>query len=176
MEYFDLPDNVIFKIREDNIGRVWFFSHTGKLSYFYNEAIHPYAYNDSITKYCKNLLITDAYVKDNGDIIINSGRFENYKISAKGIVEHVNLYDIEPNAHARIRIDQIGKNIFFSQKEKFHRDHSENKIIDIVRVVNGHKVICQVPVRPEEFSHHGCVSADGKTIYYFLARNLVGLN
>ena len=53
----NLPDNVVFKIREDNKGRVWFFSHTGKLAYYFNEKLYPFIYNDSITKYKKRMLI-----------------------------------------------------------------------------------------------------------------------
>jgi Histidine kinase/Two component regulator propeller len=70
----NLPDNVVFKIREDNKGRVWFFSHTGKLAYFFGNKLYPFIYNDSIVKYIKQVLINDARVTDDGEIILASLR------------------------------------------------------------------------------------------------------
>ena len=58
MEHFNLPDNVVFKIREDNKGRIWFFSLTGQLAYFFKESIHPFKYNDSIRKNIKDILFS----------------------------------------------------------------------------------------------------------------------
>ena len=55
MESFDLPDNVIFKISEDSKGRIWFFSHTGRLAYFFNGTIYPYKYNDKIIETIKTI-------------------------------------------------------------------------------------------------------------------------
>ncbi len=83
----NLPDNVIFKIREDSKGRVWFFSLTGKLAYFFNEKLYPFIYNDSITKHIKRILINDAYITDDNEIILNSTRGgDNFKITANGII------------------------------------------------------------------------------------------
>jgi hypothetical protein len=83
----NLPDNVVFKIREDNKGRVWFFSLTGKLAYFFNEKLYPFIYNDSITKYIKRILINDAYITGEGEIILNSTRVgDNFKITSNGTV------------------------------------------------------------------------------------------
>jgi len=85
-----LPDNVIFKIREDNKGRVWFFSHTGKLAYFFNEKVYPFIYNDSIVKYVKNILINEAYITGENEIFLNSIRTaagDNIKIDSRGNVE-----------------------------------------------------------------------------------------
>jgi Histidine kinase/Two component regulator propeller len=83
----NLPDNVVFKIREDNRGRVWFFSHTGRLAYFFNEKLYPFIYNDSITKYIKQLLINDAYFTHVGEIVLNSVRFNhNFKVTKNGTI------------------------------------------------------------------------------------------
>ena len=71
MEFFDLPDNVVFKIFEDSKGRIWFFSLTCKLAYFYKGSIHIYKYNNSIAKAFKSLIITNAWVNNDDEIIIN---------------------------------------------------------------------------------------------------------
>ena len=104
MENFDLPDNVVFKIREDSKGRIWFFSHTGRLAYFFNGSIYPYKYNDSISKIIKNIIITDAYVDSNDNIILNSSLLHNYRISKYGLIEKFNFYKALPGANNRIII------------------------------------------------------------------------
>jgi ligand-binding sensor domain-containing protein len=83
----NLPDNVVFKIREDKRGRIWFFSHTGRLAYFFNEKLYPFIYNDSIMKYIKGMLINDAYFTDADEIILNSIRYNhNFKITKNGTI------------------------------------------------------------------------------------------
>jgi len=41
-----LPENTIFEIYEDELGRLWFISFPFQLSYYWNDSIHPYKYND----------------------------------------------------------------------------------------------------------------------------------
>ncbi|MEO7049496.1 MAG: two-component regulator propeller domain-containing protein, partial [Ferruginibacter sp.] len=65
---YALSDNVVFKIKEDEVGNVWFFTKSGMLSYFQNGKVYPYQYNDSIQKYCKNLLILNAFFTKDGGI------------------------------------------------------------------------------------------------------------
>jgi ligand-binding sensor domain-containing protein len=84
---YTLSDNIVFKIKEDEEGKVWFFTKSGKLSFFQNEKIYSYQYNDSIQKYCKNLLILNAFFTKDGGIHFNTiGKF-NYDISRNGIIE-----------------------------------------------------------------------------------------
>src|SRR5882757_5158187 len=84
----NLPDNVIFKIREDKRGRVWFFSHSGRLAYFKDEKIYPFKYNDNIIKNIEKITITDAYINDSDELIINSSINANYIININtGIIK-----------------------------------------------------------------------------------------
>ena len=174
MEYFELPDNVIFKIREDHKGRIWFFSHTGKLSYFYDETIHSYKFNDSIVKYCRNILINDAYVNDSDEIILNSTRFENYRISGAGLVKRSDFYSPVPCV-PHIKIDSIGHNLFFAQKLSYYKPYPGNKFIEFERSINKKKIIYRVPDFSVDFTHYGCVSTDGNTIFVFYGKTLVKL-
>jgi len=76
-----LPDNVIFKIREDRKGRVWFFSRSNKLSYYENNQVHIYTYNDEVEKVLKNAAVTDAFISADDSIRINVLDFKNFVIS-----------------------------------------------------------------------------------------------
>lgn len=40
-----LPDNVVFTLYEDPLGRIWFLSYVGKLAYYYKSRIYQYPYN-----------------------------------------------------------------------------------------------------------------------------------
>ena len=62
MERFILPDNVIFKISEDRKGRIWFFSYSGNLSYYYQNQIHLYPYNNEISAKIIGTIINEAYI------------------------------------------------------------------------------------------------------------------
>ena len=86
IDKYSLTDNIVFKIKEDKFGRIWFFTQTGRLSYFFNEKIFNYKYNDSIAKYIKTILITDAFISNDGEIQINSIGGFNYNITNKGII------------------------------------------------------------------------------------------
>jgi ligand-binding sensor domain-containing protein len=69
-----LVDPVVFGLHEDQMGRIWFRSFTGKLAYFYNEKIVPYRYNDSIQKFTKNAVISGLTYDslDNLNLSINN--------------------------------------------------------------------------------------------------------
>jgi ligand-binding sensor domain-containing protein len=113
----NLPDNVIFKIREDSKGRVWFFSLTGKLAYFFNEKLYPFIYNDSITKHIKRILINDAYITGEGEIILNSTRVgDNFKITANGtVIKNYSSYSNMPTDTCVLKIDNWPANRLFVQ-------------------------------------------------------------
>jgi ligand-binding sensor domain-containing protein len=113
----NLPDNVIFKIREDSKGRVWFFSLTGKLAYFFNEKLYPFIYNDSITKHIKRILINDTYIDGEGDIILNSTRVgDNFKITANGnVIKNYSSYTNIPIDTCVLKIDDGYANRLFVQ-------------------------------------------------------------
>jgi ligand-binding sensor domain-containing protein len=97
---FDLPDNVVFKIKEADDGKIWFFTYTGKLSYFLNDKIYPYKYNDTIQKYAQRLLISDAYIFKNDELLIKSINLYDYQILQNGTIKllhkhnnHNSLFD-----------------------------------------------------------------------------------
>ncbi len=171
MQTFKLPDNVVFKIREDHKGRIWFFSHTGKLAYFFNEVIYPYPHNDRIVKEIPHMLITDAYVDRDDNIIISSAQRFHYKISASGSIEKVDFLD--PKApFCRLSIVQTGKTDFFPQLNAFTYNRKE---LHITRK-DGNKVIeYKVPVELTGYGQYGCRSVNGKDLYFFAANSIVKL-
>jgi signal transduction histidine kinase/ligand-binding sensor domain-containing protein len=91
-----LVDPVVFGLHEDQMGRIWFRSFTGKLAYFYNEKIVPYRYNDSIQKFTKNAVISGLTYDslDNLNLSINN-RFIRIDSSGELSMEKINLDTLE---------------------------------------------------------------------------------
>ncbi|MFN8243548.1 MAG: histidine kinase [Ferruginibacter sp.] len=180
MDRFTLPDNVVFKIREDHKGRIWFFTRTGRLSYFQNEKIHPYAYNDSIQKYCLPLLIGDAYVDDQDNIHINSLRFYNYLIQSDGRVikqlyaPWINTeHPLRPAAN-RMRIIESGDNKLFSVLLFLSMTPSDSIFISLDK--NGKPFTYAISGITKQIFGHGAVSFDGHTVYAFIGKSLLKLS
>jgi len=175
MEHYSLPDNVVFKIREDSLGRVWFFSHTGKLSYFLNEAIHPYRYNDSIAKHIRTLLITEAYVEPDGTIWLNNAGadFKNYKISPAGLVESKDFSGISDSLNI-IKIHRFAPDAFFARKWVYPSNAKKVEIIvegDATHPARKYSV----DISREPFNHLGSFSRNGY-IYMYAGKLLVRLD
>ena len=173
MDRFDLPDNVVFKIREDSKGRIWFFSHTGKLAYFFNNVIHPYKYNDSITANLKNILIVDAYVNDNDDIIICS-TYEHYKISGSGIISKFeNGYGKNMDSIVFF-INRVDHDHYFTQQVKFDLDKTDTTFISLATL---HSIVkYAVPCKMEQTNQYGCVTFDEKSFFFFAHNKVIKLN
>lgn len=170
MEHFNLPDNVVFKIREDEKGRIWFFSHSGLLSFYYKNVITPYKYNDSITKELKGILITDARVVDD-EIFINSHEYRNYKISKKGGITSYKYL----NFQAQDLVINISKfqNQFFAQKET--DNCGTNKLI-ILRINSGGKIReYKLPFNQRSFGQYGVITR-GNSFYVFNSKTIIRLN
>ncbi len=116
MEKIQLPDNIVFKITEDVAGRIWFFSQTGKLSYFFHEKVYPYKYNDSIKKHITGLLMINAIVRKDSSMFINSVGGYNFDISPAGnikafsYVSPLSMNTIIPNG--AFDINDLGENFF----------------------------------------------------------------
>ncbi|MEO6541068.1 MAG: two-component regulator propeller domain-containing protein, partial [Ferruginibacter sp.] len=172
MEKFELPDNVVFKIKEDAKGSVWFFSHTGKLAYFKNEKIYPYEYNDSIIKNIKNLLLADAYINSEDEIMLNSIIGPNYKILKNGTI--IRLNEIAQEALMINIFKQRGKQLF-TQINSF-TPYSQIKNLIISRKDN-RELTYMIPIKLQKgYGHSGSVYGSNGSIYTFYANHLYKLN
>jgi ligand-binding sensor domain-containing protein len=85
-----LLDNTVFNLYEDDLGRMWFFSFSNKLCYFYNDSIVPYTYNDVIEKEVGQRKFARSFSIDQAGTFtigyINGGII---RISGNGQVEHL---------------------------------------------------------------------------------------
>jgi len=175
MERFNLPDNVVFKIREDNKGRVWFFSHTGKLAYFFNGVIYPYKYNDRIVKAFKTIVISNAYINDDDEIIINSA-FENIRISKEGIIlrESYTYYKKDSKIDSTIiTVRKIKGNEGFVQVQRYNNAVPDSVYIKLT--TNGRTVIYKILSPPGLHAQSGCKTSNGKDFFFFYGNTLIKL-
>ena len=173
MEHFDLPDNVVFKIREDNKGRIWFFSHTGRLAYFFNGIIYPYKYNDIVTASIKDILIIDAYVKDNDEIII-AGTYNNYAISGSGVITKTNNGYGKSTDSIAFHISEINPGRYFTQQLYFNMNETDTTFISLN--YNKKTIHYAVPAEMQMASQYGCVTFDQKTFFLFVYNKIIKLN
>lgn len=172
MEHFNLPDNVVFKIREDNKGRIWFFSLTGQLAYFFKESIHPFKYNDSIRKNIKDILITDAYVTDDDEVIINSALGFNYKIHESGQIDKIGYIRRQFTDSNIINITQPGAGAFFARFKSYAERNSDSLYINLKSANTN--IMYTIPVLMEYYQHYGCAYNSG--LYFFAGKILFKLN
>jgi ligand-binding sensor domain-containing protein len=170
MEHFNLPDNVVFKIREDDKGRVWFFSHSGLLSYYYKNVITLYKYNDAIAKELKGILITDARIVDD-EIFINSHEYYNYKISREGKITPFKYLDFQ-SGDLVINISKFN-NGFFAQKEK---DNCGVNELIVLHINIGDKVReYKLPFNQRSLGQYGVINREGR-FYVFNSKTIICLN
>jgi hypothetical protein len=174
MEKFELPDNVVFKIYEDSKGRIWFFSHTGKLAYFFKERIYAYRYNDNIIKALKTVIISNAYVNDNDEIIINSA-FRNVKISAQGVITTYPYENLKSDSTV-FSISPTGNNNnqFFAQVNTANYEYL--RYVSIKLKISGTIISYTFPGISEAFSQYGCVTENANNFFFFFGKNLIKLN
>lgn len=165
MEKFELPDNVVFKIREDQKGRIWFFTHTGKLAYFKDEKVWPFRYNDSIRKISESILITDAYVTSDDEIILNSITNGNYSIASDGRIRTTgsSIHDL-----TEIDIWPTGPGRLFTQKVTFPLIPDSIKKLVIRRMDHWPKTF-ELPFKQLLiYNHCGSVYGENESIYTFI--------
>ncbi|MBP6432648.1 MAG: histidine kinase [Ferruginibacter sp.] len=86
---FELPDNVVFKIKEDDDGKIWFFTYSNKISYYYKGQISAYPYNNILESHLNNFLLSNAYIYDNKDIYLKSISENDYLINSLGHIEKI---------------------------------------------------------------------------------------
>ncbi len=166
MEKFELEDNIIFKIREDEKKRIWFFSYSGKLFYFEKGKIHNYKNNNSISLINKKILITDGNVF-NDLIRINSSNENNYSISKDGHISSYRYMDRAKSENLCFNIKTIN-NSFFAQKSA---DNSVvNEYLKIhVNDISG--ITYKIPFNQISSDQYGVISENN--IYYFYNSNLI---
>ncbi len=84
-----LLDNTVFSLYEDDLGRIWFLSYCGKLSYYFRNKIHPYPYNHKITPHSQKpaAAIRSFRVLKDQSIVIGTMGNGAYHISNKGTVK-----------------------------------------------------------------------------------------
>ncbi len=168
MKKFELEDNVIFKIKEDEKGRIWFFSKSGKLAYYENGIVHNFAYNKELLAKVKNITIIDALVyKDT--IYINSQNGENYKVSLSGKIDNF-FYGI-PNSEMHFDIKMYG-NLFFATKTLGHIYGGHNFFL--LKKNSYDTIIYKIPFRQAVYYHYGVIAHDN-ILYFYHDKTMVKL-
>ncbi|MDN3655525.1 histidine kinase [Ferruginibacter paludis] len=172
IEQFDLPDKVVFKIKEDSKGRIWFFSHTAQLAYFENEKIHPYKFNAEIRSRIKKIEIIEAYVDSADNITLNSSIDSNYVISASGHITSYN-YAIVQHISTEFKLNYLSEKNYSVQKTISGAWGSDTLLLHIN---NGSKVTSYtIPVKFPPTPHYGVVANNKKEIYFFGGKTLIKL-
>ena len=142
----DLPDNVVFKIKESDDGKIWFFTYTGRLSYFFNEKIYSYQYNDTIQKYAQRLLISDAYIFPNNELYIKSINKYDYFIDRLGHIKLIENDRKENNQVPMVFIDNYKNNrLFIRHINNPSFKSKENYTIQDIRLNNSYKINIKTP-------------------------------
>lgn len=173
-EKFNLPDKVVFKIKEDHKGRIWFFSHTAQLAYFENEKINTYKYNNKIADRIKNINIVDAYVDNDENIYLSSSTDSNYHITKEGLINsynHVIYKGIHPSEFT-IKNTYL-KDVVYT--ENVSRCACLNETTPIfIKLTERDKITnFQIPnlMHSSSYLHFGCTKL--KENYYFFAANFI---
>ncbi|HEV7781803.1 MAG TPA: histidine kinase, partial [Chitinophagaceae bacterium] len=172
MQNFDLPDNVVFKIREDNKGRIWFFSHTGRLAYFFNGKIYPYRFNNIILQKTEKLLIIDAYVDDDDNVFMNSAPY-SYKVSRSGNIEKLAFFIPGLSDTFKLNITQIGRFSFFPRLSGV--DMFKQKTLFISRHDDRGIVNYKLDFNLRLYGHYGCTAASNDDIFFFVSNTIMKL-
>ncbi len=161
MKKFELEDNVIFKIKEDEKGRLWFFSKSGKLAYYENGIVHNFAYNKELLAKVKNITIIDALVyKDT--IYINSQNGENYKVSLSGKIDNF-FYGI-PYSEMHFDIKVYG-NSFFAIRTSGNIYGNHNFFL--LKKYGHDKIVYKIPFYQTSGYHYGVIAKDGNLYFYY---------
>jgi hypothetical protein len=169
MKKFELQDNVIFKIKEDEKGRIWFFSSSGKLSYCANGIIYNYKYSNAILKETKNLTITDANVF-NDRILINSSHDFNLKISKDGHIYSYKYGNYNKTNSLLIEIKKQDKVLF---AQKLHSFDTIHKFLDI-KFSGSNTISYKIPFNQKSFDHYGVI-ANEENLYFFNSNLIIKL-
>ncbi len=95
-----LTDPVVFGIVEDQKGRIWFRTFSGKISFYNNKKIHPYQYNDTLSQLTKNSYLFSLHIDSLNDVWFSTN-FALGKIDSKGNIQKVDI------AHHELSLKKI---------------------------------------------------------------------
>lgn len=115
-----LPDNTVFKIREDLSGRIWFFSYSNKWSYFYNEKVVEFPFNENVAAALQSSVLLDVYFKDINTIVLNTAHQNNYEINIDdgGVLSKKYFTDAFIDYEWEMDIVQQPNNALFARLQK----------------------------------------------------------
>ncbi len=129
MERVPLPHNVVFKIKEDRFGRIWFFPKSGILSYYENGRVKLFRHEKLRSTISDDILITDAFISDDMDIYVNSATSNNYILNTSGKVKSFNYKTNKGGDTLKINIEKFGPDNYFASinhLSDFHNHISVN--------------------------------------------------
>lgn len=171
MRKYILPDNVVFKIKEDRQGRVWFFSQTGKISYYKNGKIYPYGFNADIQAQIKNISITNVFIGDNSELFLNSYNRYNYNIDGRGKISSF-CYDNDKNDSLVFFItEHANYNSFIRKMSSSGRKYDTAYIYDL----RNNKKVYNIFFNQKSSGYYGIVEGKKNEMYFFNSNYLVKL-
>ncbi len=168
---YSLADNIVFKIKEDSNGRIWFFTQSGRLSYFFKEKIYDYKYNDSIAKYIKNILIIDAFVENN-EIQINSEGGYNYIINSKGKIFSQSYQPIYKNEPIKFQITNTG-NSYYAKRVSYDGTYRDSMFIYFKGAL--HDSVYKFLFKENSFYQYGLIKKKSD-LFFFNSRYLIKID
>jgi hypothetical protein len=170
-----LPDKVVFKIREDKKGRIWFFSHSHKLSYFLNERLYVFKFNKDLQKLLKSTLLLDAFINDSDQIVMNTAHLQNFIIDIRsGKVSKLDYSTITTKASWGVNVDCTNKSFCFAQAEPSGR-MTFNSISLKVKDSSGDRAYNVKLQSEQKFQFYGSVLGGNGEVYFFASKILVKL-
>ena len=98
-----LPDNVVFKMHEDIMNRIWFVPFSLKLSYYLDGKIYTYKHNDTISKYIGEAIIHNFYVDSLGTLHLGTYLKGYFTIDKDGNIVSENKKD-DPQLNIKVSI------------------------------------------------------------------------
>lgn len=169
---YNLPDNVIFKIREDKKGRIWFFSHKGLLAYFENGKIYPYKYNAQVQRRIQKMHIVDAWIDDAENIHLSSVLDSNYIFHPNGNITAIS----HNNWNKQIQKINItltdAKNCF---SDRYYSSHAEGDSIILTVKKDGRSTVYPLAIRFAPFAQYGSVTNGQGDVFFFGGTMLIKL-
>jgi ligand-binding sensor domain-containing protein len=172
-----LPDNVIFKIREDRKGRIWFFPRNNKLSYYENNQVHLYGHNDIVEKVMGKSVISDVFISNDDSIHVNVWGVSNYIIDINtGQIRVVNFRTsmIDSSLSSVVSISRLKGNAAWPQLMS-SGVRNWNQLV--VHAENTKEVITYtIPIAPRlVFDFYGSCFAKNGSILLFAGNHLIQL-
>lgn len=86
-ETFNLPDNSIMGLYEDEKKRVWAYSFTGRLFFYQDGKFENYRWNDQLVNAVRPGVINALHVDSSGVLHVSASGPNYIRISEKGVVE-----------------------------------------------------------------------------------------